>query len=101
MGAPVRPDTTDEMVYQLWYAVIGSNGDGIASQMREVRGRVESIEGIIPSLMTRDSCKAIEREGVEKQERRKISTREKAMLAATFIGSVAAVGAVIVAVAIR
>ena len=101
MGAPVRPDTTDEMVYQLWYAVIGSNGDGIASQMREVRGRVESIEGIIPNLMTRESCKAIEREGEDKKERRKISTREKAMLAATLLGSIAAVGAVIVAVAIR
>ena len=101
MGAPVRPDTTDEMVYQLWYAVIGSNGDGIASQVREVRGRVENIEGIIPSLMTRDSCREIEREGEDKKERRKISTREKAMLAATFLGSVAAVGAVIVAVAIR
>ena len=101
MGAPVRLKTTDEMVYQLWYAVIGSNGDGIASQMREVRGRVESIEGIIPNLMTRESCKAIEREGEDKKERRKISTREKAMLAATFLGSIAAVGAVIVAVAIR
>jgi hypothetical protein len=69
--------------------------------MREVRGRVESIEGIIPNLMTRDSCRAIEREGEDKKERRKITTREKAMLAATFLGSVAAVGAVIVAVAIR
>jgi hypothetical protein len=94
--APVRPDTTDEMVYQLWYAVIGSNGDGLASQVREVKGKVESIEGIIPSLMTRDSCKAIEKEGNEKQERRKISTREKAMLLATSLGSIAAIGAVII-----
>jgi hypothetical protein len=96
MGAPVRPDTTDEMVYQLWYAVIGSNGDGLASQMREVKGKVESIEGLIPSLMTRDSCKAIEREKSDKTERRKISTREKAMLIATSLGSIAAIGAVII-----
>ena len=101
MGAPVRPETTDEMVYQLWYAVIGSNGDGLASQVRVVKGKVEGIEGLIPSLMTRDSCRVIEREGEDEKERRKISTREKAMLAATFLGSIAAVGAVIVAVAIR
>jgi hypothetical protein len=101
MGAPARPDTTDEMVYQLWYAVIGSNGDGLASQVREVKGKVESIEGIIPSLMTRDSCRAIEREKSDKKERRKISTREKAMLLATSLGSIAAIGAVVVAVVIR
>jgi hypothetical protein len=101
MGAPVRPDTTDEMVYQLWYAVIGSNGDGLASQVREVKGKVESIEGLIPSLMTRDSCKAIEQEKSATTERRKISTREKAMLVATSLGSIAAIGAVVVAVILR
>src|SRR5512136_2378460 len=101
MPAPVRPDSTDEMVYQLWYAVIGSNGDGLASQVREVKGKVESIEGLIPSLMTRQACQAVEKEKVANVERRKISAREKAMLAATFIGSFAACGAVVVAIAIR
>lgn len=101
MAAPVRPDTTDEMVYQLWYAVIGSNGDGLASQVREVKGKVENIEGLIPGLMTRESCAEIEQSRKDKAERRKISTREKAMLAATFLGSIAAVGAVIVAVVIK
>jgi Mg2+ and Co2+ transporter CorA len=99
--APVRPDTTDEMVFQLWYAVIGSNGDGLASQVRAVKSKVEAIEDVLPTLMTRDSCKAAEKERDDKQDRRKISTREKAMLLATSLGSLAAIGAVVVAIVIR
>ena len=38
-----RPDEK-EMLYQLWYAVIGSNGGGIASQVRESRKDIEELK---------------------------------------------------------
>lgn len=97
MSLPVRPETTDEMVYQLWYAVIGSNGDGLASQIRDARKRIEGIENALPGLLTSEEHEKIETEKVEKIERRKLTAREKAMLAATFLGSVAAAASVIVA----
>ena len=31
-----KPATQREMLYQLWFAVIGSNGDGLASQVRDI-----------------------------------------------------------------
>lgn len=98
MAAPARPETTDEMVYQLWFAVIGSNGDGLASQVRDTRMRVEGIEKTLPSLMTKEGHEAIEAAHEEHVERRKLTGRERAMLWATFLSSFAAIGAVVVSV---
>jgi len=88
----------EEMVYQLWYAVIGSNGDGLASQVRDTKERVEVIEKTLPTLLSREDHECADEEKRERVERRKMSTREKAMLVATFLGSFAAIAAVIVAI---
>ena len=37
MGTVPRPSTQKEMVEQLWFAVIGSNGDGLASITKQTR----------------------------------------------------------------
>ena len=97
------------MLYQLWYAVIGSNGDGIASQVRDLRERVGRIEDTLPTLWSREDHECAEREYQAKDEakekarkdhseRRKMSRREFAMLAATFLGSFAGLGAMVVAI---
>lgn len=44
MSAIPKPVSTDEMIHQLWFAVIGSNGDGIASRMRRVEQKVDKLE---------------------------------------------------------
>lgn len=48
-----RPDTTKEMTYQMWYALVGSNGDGIFA-------RVKRIEETIPKLLTKEEHEAFE-----------------------------------------
>ena len=109
MSVIPRPATLEDMVYQLWFAVIGSNGDGLASQVRATREEVEEIKGILPTLWTREDHECAEREyqakDAEKEkerreniDRRKMSAREKAMLVATFLGSFAGLGGVIVAI---
>jgi hypothetical protein len=98
---PVRPDSLDGMVYQLWYAVIGQDGDGLSARVRKIEDDVDRIQELIPSLMTRESCMEVDKGRNDMTERRKISTREMAMLIATFLGSLGAIGAVIVAIIIR
>ena len=39
-----RPDTIEEMVHQLWFAIIGSNGDGLATEIRNTRKLVEKMQ---------------------------------------------------------
>jgi len=44
MSAVPKPETSDKMVEQLWYAVIGSNGDGMASRLRRVEDSVVELQ---------------------------------------------------------
>ena len=37
-----KPATTEEMVNQLWYAIIGSNGDGMAAKIKDIDNRLDS-----------------------------------------------------------
>ena len=37
-----KPATTDEMVNQLWYAIIGSNGDGMAAKVKAIDNRLDA-----------------------------------------------------------
>ena len=65
MSTIPRPESTDKMIEQLWFAVIGSNGDGIASTVRRHSHELQSIADSLPLMMTR-----IEHEGCHDQERR-------------------------------
>jgi hypothetical protein len=98
------------MVYQLWFAVIGSNGDGLASQMRDTRERVGHIEDELPKLWSREDHEKAEaayqakdakkaEDAAACKDRRKMSRREVIMLALTGIGSLGAIGSVFVAIA--
>ena len=50
---PEKPRTQREMLEQLWYAVIGTNNNG-------VQGRVERIEERLPRLVTREELREVE-----------------------------------------
>jgi len=39
-----RPSSTDEMVEQLWYAIIGTNGDGALVQIKQNRQATYRVE---------------------------------------------------------
>lgn len=43
MAKPEVPDSMEQMLYQVWFAVIGNNGDGLVS-------KVNNIEPIVMKL---------------------------------------------------
>ena len=43
-----KPATQREMLYQLWFAVIGSNGDGLASQVRDINTWIKKRPPVCP-----------------------------------------------------
>jgi hypothetical protein len=99
-----RPATQKEMIDQLWFAIVGSNGDGIATKVRDTHDRVKTIETILPTLVT---CEDLEKREAEKKaeseklakahERRRLRPFDKWMLLLTagtmlFIGIEAMTG---------
>lgn len=116
MAEIARPASMREMVDQLWFAIIGSNGDGIASQVRVTREKVAAIEATLPTLWSRadhEKAEAIyaerdkakeearaagNKEKAECKERRKMSRRDWLMVALTGLSSLGTVAAVIVAI---
>lgn len=58
MGNVRKPATQREMTEQLWFAVVGSNGEGIASLVRRNAEAIEKLERHIPSLVTRAEIEA-------------------------------------------
>lgn len=38
------PETQREMIYQLWYAIKGANGDGIWETVKRIERRVDELE---------------------------------------------------------
>lgn len=104
MSTIPRPGTQKEMLDQLWFAVVGSNGDGIASKVRDTHERVKAIESKLPGMVTVEELERREqerREEAEKaakaHERRKLRPFDKWMLILTagtmlFIGIEAVTG---------
>lgn len=85
MSGLKRPETQKEMLYQVWFAVIGSNGDGIASITRKNREDIEEIkESTNTFLRTREAtCPVAAR-------RDKVMTQRIALIAisASFAGAI-------------
>ena len=85
-----KPSTQKEMVDQLWFAIIGSNGDGLATKIKDTHNEVKDLKAIIPSLMTCEEYAAREAEKEAKakelakvHERRKLRPFDKWMLILT------------------
>ena len=36
---PVKPDTLEETVTALWYAIVGTNGDGVQERLKKLEAR--------------------------------------------------------------
>lgn len=74
-----KPPTQKEMVDQLWFAIIGSNGDGLATQIKDTHSRVKKLENIIPDLMTCDEYDKREAEK-KKEENKERQSKERRKL---------------------
>lgn len=101
MATIQRPETQEDMLYQLWFAVIGSNGDGIASRVRDLDDRVGRMEATMPLLWTREDHECAEREYAARDkakddarrehiERRKLSRRDWIVISISAIGVIIA-----------
>lgn len=77
-GNKVRhiPDSDHDAITQLWSAIIGTNGEGMAT-------RFEKIEKIIPHLMTSQQCRGIQDRHGKKWERSVKWIKDIALLALT------------------
>lgn len=53
-----KPDSMQEMVDQVWYAMIGMNGDGLISRVIKLDDRLDRIEVLLPQLVTKERCVA-------------------------------------------
>lgn len=58
------PDTIEEKVQQIWFYMVGMNGDGMISKVNRINEKVENIESSLPQFVTRAEIMA-------EQEKRK------------------------------
>ena len=104
-----KPKTQRAMLEQLWFVVIGSNGEGVVAllkqalaQMIDHATRLGKIEDLLPALWTREQhekmhaqyCKEEEeqaKQAEEHGERRKMSRRELVNYIVTGVLSAAAI----------
>jgi hypothetical protein len=107
------PTSDHDLLISLWTFLVGVNGGGLISKFdafaQKTDDRLDTLEKKMPEVWTREDHLAAEKEYAERDEqkrkasveckdRRKLSRREIAMLVATFLGSCAGLGGVIVAV---
>ncbi len=38
---PDKPSTQKEMIYQLWYCIVGTNGDGLVDHIKHIEKRLD------------------------------------------------------------
>ena len=78
MSAISKPQTQKETIDQMWWVLIGANGDGISQRVKRIDERLVEVEKKIPSFMTHDEhrvyvagCKDEEKEKVKEERRQK------------------------------
>lgn len=84
--APVeKPATTKEQVDQMWYALIGMNGNGLISKVNRLSEQVEIINSTVPQLVTRDE---LYQRDAEKRQHRTVSWQYWLALLLAFVGNI-------------
>ena len=77
MSAPPKPDTTEETVDRLWYLIEGLNGDGMKSKVDKM------FEWMVEQKTAQTIAQSAQSTAQGQLERRKMSAREWALIAAT------------------
>jgi len=86
MSAPPKPTDIEDAVTQLWYVVIGLNGDGLRSQVTRILEILEAQrEAEIATKAAASATKAAAITATSTRERRKVSAREWVLIGATAI----------------
>jgi hypothetical protein len=79
-----KPKTQKGMIDQLWFVVIGSNGDGLVVLLKEAlkkltehHDRLEDIEAAIPALWTKEQHEKMHAQFVQQEKERKEKERKE------------------------
>lgn len=100
------PKTDHDLLISLWTFMVGTNGNGLIAKFDDFAKctdeRLDAIERRQPEYWTKADHVAAEKEYAaqarDRIDRRKLSRRDMVMIAVTALGSLAAAGAVIVAI---
>lgn len=80
-----KPTTQREMIDQLWYAMIGTNGNG-------VQARVEQIERVLPDLVTKRQCAATHQVDSNRRRSRWLAAKDIVLIVIGLAGAAKTVG---------
>lgn len=94
-----QPETDHDLLISLWTFLVGTNGNGLIAKFEEFSTatdkRLGVIEAQLPRCWTRDdhveAVKETAARDAVNQDRRKISTREWALVAVSVLGPIIAV----------
>lgn len=75
MSAPPKPATQKEMLDQVWWILVGSNGDGVVSQVKAIRVETTKLTQVVPGLATKVELDA----AIDAHEQRDIERRKQAI----------------------
>jgi hypothetical protein len=50
MSVP-KPNTKDEMIDQMWFAMVGMNGDGMVKRVERLSDDMQHVKDLLPGLM--------------------------------------------------
>ena len=93
------PETDHDLTLSLWTFLVGTNGNGFIAKFdafaEKTDSRLGSIETQLPRCWTRDDHEDAVKKNADnqqrRQDRRKVSAREWALVAVSVLGPIAAV----------
>lgn len=80
-----KPTTQKAMVEQLWFAIVGSNGEGIASVTRRNERHIFEIKEQLPQLLPRDEYEEAQQKRADADEAWKRYREQKRMNRITLV----------------
>ena len=90
MSTVQKPATQREMVEQLWYAIIGTNGEGIAARTKRSEDHIVEIRETLPKLVLRTECALAQEKRADANEAwRKYREAKRQQRAALIVSGVA------------
>jgi hypothetical protein len=94
-----RPETQREMIYQLWFAIFGSNGDSIWELQRATRAEVKAVDRKLDEFLRSRAatCPTANMIASREEDRRRIIGDSAAKFWKRFAGIVSVISVLIAA----
>lgn len=83
------PDNDHDVGIALWHAVIGLNGGGLITSMKEVRGDLQTMIENQSSFVTKEDCKAVQGLPHAKNRKRWETIKDIVLILSALVGMIA------------